>query len=289
MVQKKHTFNWVIFTLVGVILLTLLIGCTQSVEDGLQPLKVKLLKVGKADAIILQSGEEVLVIDTGEEDDGEELVTYLTNQGISQVDTLIITHFDQDHVGGADTLLEQIEVKQIYVPDYIGAHTEYSDFVSAMEEKGIVPTALQEPVQFTLGDAQVLVEPPVSYAVDPNTVENDNNFSLITTVVHGDNRLLFMGDAEKQRIREWLGSASAVDCDFLKVPHHGVYNGALPELLDVISPEYSVICSSQKNPAETKTVELLKQHGSSVLETKDGNVTVISDGHHLEIKQKTKQ
>lgn len=288
MVRKNHKHHWVVFTLVAVILLILLIGCAQSQQSSLHPLKVKLLKVGKADAIILQSNAEVLVIDTGEEDDGEELVSYLLNQGISQVDALIITHFDQDHVGGADTLIEQMPVKQIYVPDYMGTHTEYADFISAMEGKGIVPTALREPVQFMLGDAQVLIEPPVSYEVDPNTVENDNNFSLITTVVHGDNRLLFMGDAEKQRIREWLGSASAVDCNFLKVPHHGVYNSALPELLDSISPEYSVICSSQKNPAEAKTVALLKQHGSSIFETKDGNVTVISDGQHLEIKQKTK-
>ncbi len=185
-------------------------------------------------------------------------------------------------------MLEQIDVQQIYVPDYIGTHVEYSDFVSAMEGKGITPTALREPVQFTLGDAQVLVEPPTSYEIDPNTVENDNNFSLITTVVHGENRLLFMGDAEKQRIREWLGNASAIDCDFLKVPHHGVYNTALPELLDAVTPEYSVICSSQKHPAEFKTLELLKEHGCDVLETKDGNITVISNGNQLELSQKRK-
>lgn len=288
MFHQKHKQNWIIVPLICAFILTLFTGCTQPIQSDLLPLKVKLLKVGKADAIILQSGEDVLVIDTGEEDDGEELVTYLSNQGITQVDTLIITHFDQDHVGGADTLLEQIDVQQIYVPDYIGTHVEYSDFVSAMEGKGITPTALREPVQFTLGDAQVLVEPPTSYEIDPNTVENDNNFSLITTVVHGENRLLFMGDAEKQRIREWLGNASAIDCDFLKVPHHGVYNTALPELLDTVTPEYSVICSSQKHPAEFKTLELLKEHGCDVLETKDGNITVISNGNQLEISQKRK-
>ena len=288
MFHQKHKQNWIIVPLICAFILTFFTVCTQPIQSDLLPLKVKLLKVGKADAIILQSGEDVLVIDTGEEDDGEELVAYLSNQGITQVDTLIITHFDQDHVGGADTLLEQIDVQQIYVPDYIGTHVEYSDFVSAMEGKGITPTALREPVQFTLGDAQVLVEPPTSYEIDPNTVENDNNFSLITTVVHGENRLLFMGDAEKQRIREWLGNASAIDCDFLKVPHHGVYNTALPELLDAVTPEYSVICSSQKHPAEFKTLELLKEHGCDVLETKDGNITVISNGNQLELSQKRK-
>ncbi len=272
--------------LMGVICAGLLLGCTKPSSSGMTPLTVSILKVGKADAIVLKSNEAVLVIDTGEEDDGEELVDFLNKQGVSKVNALIITHFDKDHVGGADTLIEEMEVDQVYVPNYEGIHTEYVDFMYAMAEKGIEPAALSESIQFDLGDAQVLVEPPLSYEPIPGEMENDNNFSLITTVTHGKNRLLFMGDAEKQRIRQWLESTPVVDCDFLKVPHHGIYNTALEDLFERVSPKYAVICSSQKNPAEAKTLELLKKYGADVFQTKDGNVTLISDGNKLELHQK---
>lgn len=260
-------------------------GCSRAEampESG--ALKVTLLKVGKADAIALLTKGKAMVIDAGEEEDGEELVTFLSQQGITKVDTLIITHYDQDHVGGADTLIEEMEVGQVLLPAYEGIHSEYSDFMRALEEKKITPVKLDEKVEFEFGDAEVLVEPPLSYDAG-NAEEMDNNFSLITTVTHGENKLIFTGDAQKQRIREWLENTKPDSCDFLKIPHHGVYNKALRELLDAVKPEYAAICSSHKNPAEVKTLELLKQKNVSVMETKDGDITVISDGKKLEIHQ----
>lgn len=286
MKNKGRKRKWAVLLLTTMIVLTAFSGCVKTPGSEMMPLQIDLLKVGKADAIIFRCGEEVMVIDAGEEDDGEEVVDFLKNQGITQVDALIITHFDQDHVGGADTLIEEMDVKEIYVPAYEGSHTEYLDFMYAVKNKNLVPKALTESIRFDLGDAQVLVEPPLSYEAEPGSLDIDNNFSLITTIVHGENRLVFMGDAEKQRIRQWLDSSLPAPCDFLKVPHHGVYNTALQELFEALSPEYSVICSSQKNPADQKTVELLKTQGSQVLETKDGDVTLISDGCGLELQQK---
>lgn len=250
-----------------------------------EPLKVTLLKVGKADAIAIQTEENTMVIDTGEEEDGEELVLYLKNQGISQVDTLLITHFDQDHVGGADTLIESMDVGRVLVPDYEGISTEYQDFMIALEEKGMRAERLKKAEEFELGSAKVFVEPPASCEIKDGEAEVDNNFSIITTITHGKNRLLFTGDAEKQRIRQWLKDGRAEKCDFLKVPHHGVYNTALQDLFEAVAPEYAVICSSNKNPADSQTIELLKKYNTHVFETKDGNITVISDGTSLEMKQ----
>ncbi|MEG2204316.1 MAG: hypothetical protein RRY21_04050, partial [Oscillospiraceae bacterium] len=71
----------------------------------------------------------------------------------------------------------------------------------------------------------------------------------------------------------------------LKMPHHGVYNAALKELLEATSPEFAVICSSRKHPADSQTIELLRKRQVQSWETKDGNVTVLSDGSKLEIHQ----
>ena len=268
--------------------LLLLGGCTEAPDPGLTPLTVTALRVGKADALIVSTGSHTLLIDTGEEEDGAEITEYLQKRGITSVDAMIITHFDRDHVGGAATVLAQIPVEAIYAPDYEGTRPEYRDFLQAAEAAGVPVTRLTENCSFRLGDAEVLIEPPAAGASSGETAEDDNNLSLITTIVHGENRFVFMGDAEKQRIREWMDGGSAQPCDFLKVPHHGVYNKALKELLPVLKPEVSVICSSRKHPAEPKTLELLRAFCPAIFETKDGDVLVISDGRKLEVQQKTK-
>lgn len=285
MIGKHKALTAVIsLSVLSVCIPALLIWLLPFGGSDLTELKVTLLKVGKADAIVAQSGNETMVIDTGEEEDGEELTAFLKNQGISCVDALIITHYDKDHVGGADTLAEAFEIGRVILPDYQGSGTEYFDFMNAIEKKGIQPLYLTQATDLRLGDAYIKVEPPLSYEAE-DAAELDNNFSLITTIIHGENTLLFAGDAEKLRIREWLSDGNSHSCDFLKIPHHGVYSTALRELLDETSPQYAVICSSDKNPAQTQTVELLKQYNVRVFQTKDGDVTVISDGKQLELKQ----
>lgn len=285
--MKEHKTTLAVMILLGVaacILIFLRLDAANSGER-LEPLKVTVLKIGKADAIVAQNGDQTVVIDAGEEEDGAEIVTFLTRQGISRVDTLIITHFDKDHVGGADTLVEAMEIGQILLPDYEGNHTEYLDFMKALRQQGIEPLRLTGSMEFKLGEADVRVEPPESFEIPDNVLEYDNNLSLVTTITHGNNRLLFAGDAEKQRIREWISGGTAEACDFVKMPHHGVYETALQELLETVSPEYAVICSSNKHPSDTKTLELLKKYGVRTFETKNGDVTVTSDGNKLEVVQ----
>ena len=287
--MKNNRFRtWLtVFAAIMAVLL-LLVGCSFDAGPGLTPLTIQLLKVGKADAIVALSGPHALLIDAGEEDDGDEVVEFLQKHSITEIDAMIITHFDQDHVGGADIVLEEFPVKTVYVPDYENTHPEYLDFLDAADRTSANIERLTEAVSFQFGDAEVLIEAPASYEIPDSAVDFDNNFSLITTIQHGENRFVFMGDAEKQRIRQWLADSQPETCDFLKVPHHGIYNKALTELFETLSPRYAVICSSAKNPAESKTLELLKQYCPSVFETKDGNVTVISNGSRLDVQQKIK-
>ena len=266
----------------AVLLAALCAGCGGRGAE--EPLTATLLRVGRADAIVLNTEGHTMVIDAGEEEDGAEVAAFLRDRGIRRVDVLVITHFDKDHVGGADTLVEELTVERVLLPDYEGDSTEYLDFLDALAARDIVPERLARPTSFRLGKAEVLVEPPAAY--DPGGGEVDNNFSLITTVVHGENRLVFAGDAEKRRIRQWLADSDPAPCDFLKLPHHGVYNRGLEELLDALSPRYAAICSSEKNPADSATLELLARQGVAALETKDGDITVISDARRLEIRQR---
>lgn len=253
-----------------------LCGCAASPV----PLTATLLRVGKADAIVLRCAGQILVIDTGEADDGPELLRCLDRLGAERVDVLILTHFDRDHIGGAARLCERMPIGRVLLPACAGSGEEYLAFVEAAGAAGLSPERLSAPLSFSFGSCRVLVEPP-------GDCENrsDNNCSLIVAVEHGALRLVFAGDAEKQRIREYLAGDGALPCDFLKVPHHGVWNAALQELFSQLRPKVAVICDSDKNPAEEKTLAQLEKLGAAVYETRFGTVTVESDGRKLSVRQ----
>lgn len=257
-------------------------GCGAKVKE---PLTVTFLDVGKADAAVLINGDHTLVIDAGETDDGDAIVSFLIDAGVKQVDALIVTHFDKDHVGGAAALLAAVPVRRVLVPDYTGDSNEYETFSMMAFGVQVTPEALTKPCAFTLGDCKVTVEPPLDYAIAGTSDDADNELSLITTVTHGGVRLLFTGDAENDRLTEWIANGQVQPCDLIKMPHHGVYCKMQKDLLTAVSPRYAVICDSEKNPAEDKTLSLLAQRGIAVFETKNGNVTAVSDGSALTVTQ----
>ena len=254
-------------------------SCGKTEKDLL---RVSYLKVGKADAIILENDGRAMVIDTGEDEDGEEIADYLKNRGIDKVEAVIITHFDKDHVGGADTLFDRITAEIVYLPDYEGEGKQYREFTEALKRNGLASERLRENLSFDFGACKVLIEPPLSYEIPEGDEEYDNNFSLITTVTHGENRFIFTGDAESERLSEWLSTTADPSCTVLKMPHHGKYDPGLPALLKAAAPQAAVLCTSEKNPAEEETLLLLSQQGIASYQTKDGDIRVTSDGNTID-------
>lgn len=271
------------------ILTVLLCGCEnpKSTSSGdaayLQAeneFKFSVLKIGQADAIILKTANHSVIIDCGEEDDGDEILEYLQTYGINTVDYLFITHFDKDHVGGAAKVIENINVKNIITPDCEGTNAEYESYKKSAEQKNITPLLLTKNMSFTLDDVLFEVFPPLKKTYK----EGDNDFSLAISAAHGENTFLFAGDAEAERLTEIM-SQTGKEYDFLKVPHHGRYNKKTKAFIEAVKPSYAVITCSKKNPAEDETVSVLENAECKVYYTKDGDVNVTSDGHKIEIAQ----
>ena len=243
-------------------------------------LSFSVLKVGKADAIIMQTENYSIIIDCGEKDDGSEIIEFLSDNNIERIDYLFITHFDKDHVGGAAKVINNIEIDQIITPDYEGSNDEYENYINAVTENGITPINLTENMTFILDDVLFEVYPPQRKSY----TESDNDFSLAISVIHGANSFLFTGDAEEVRLSEIL-SQTGTKYDFLKVPHHGKYNNFTKQFIESINPLYSVITCSDKNPADEQTVNVLEAAGSKIYYTKDGDITVSCSGTEIIITQ----
>lgn len=272
------------FMLLLILMLFTLSGCFNtpkiSAPAATGAFELTFLKAGQADAIILKTENHNVIIDCGEKDDGDEVVKSLQDNDISNVDYIFITHFDKDHVGGFPEVIENITAGNIIVPDYEGNNKEYEKYLEAIDKNNLTVTSLTKDLSFTLDD--VLFE--VSVPKKQTYSEGDNDYSLVISVTHGENTFLFTGDAEKERLSEIL-SEFGHEYDFLKVPHHGKYNENTERFIKTVKPTYSVICDSEKNPAEEETLSLLEASGSVIYRTKDGDVFLTSDGKEIKIFQ----
>ncbi len=238
------------------------------------------LKSGQADAILMQTENHSIIVDCGEEDDGEDMVSLIKEKGISNIDYLFITHFDKDHVGGFPEVLANVTASNIIVPDYVGNNDEYESYVSFVKEKNLNITILDKDKAFTLDD--VLLE--VSVPKKQNYIEGDNDFSIVISITHGENTFLFAGDAEEGRLPEVL-SEFGRKYDFLKVPHHGKHNKNTKRFINTVRPQYAVITDSDKHPASDKVISLLKSSGTEIYSSSDGDVSVSSDGKEIAVTQ----
>lgn len=242
--------------------------------------EITVLKVGKADAMVLKTENHAVIIDCGEKGDGAEVAEYFAENNISKADYIFITHFDKDHVGGFPEVIKSISAENIITPDYEGNNDEYKDYVAAADSGGLTPTLLCEDISFTLDDVLFKVSVPKKKSYG----ESDNDFSLVISAVHGENTFLFAGDAEEERSAEIL-SEFGHKYDFLKIPHHGRYNEYTKKLADTLKPTYAVICDSKKKPAEEKTTDAFLSVGSEIYCTRNGSVKVLSDGKEIKIIQ----
>lgn len=238
------------------------------------------LKAGQADAIIAKTQNNCIIIDCGETDDGDEVVEYLANNSINNVDCLIITHFDKDHVGGFPEVANNVSVSNIYVPDYKGNNDEYEMYLKTVQENNLNITTLTEDTNFTFDDVYLDVSVPKRKSY----TEGDNDFSLVVSAMHGQNSFLFAADAESERLSEVL-LEFGTQYDFLKVPHHGKHNSNSKRFINTIKPDYAVITDSDKNPANKKITSYLQSNGTKIYSTRNGTVNVFSDGLKLNIVQ----
>ena len=184
------------------LLLPVFHGAASAQGSGLS---LHLFSFGKADAFLLLTEEGAVLIDTGESGQGKEILSFLEERGISELDTLIVTHFDKDHVGGAAKVLKGIPVRRVLQSNCPRDSKEYNKYVSALALCRIEPVTVREELSFFLGEASFTVYPPEkeTYPKDPS-----NNSSLAVAVRYGDTSFLFTGNAESARLKELSGEIS---------------------------------------------------------------------------------
>lgn len=247
----------------------------QAVSGDMQ---VHFIDVGQGDAALITCGEHAMLFDAGGNDKGTLLQFYLMKQGIRQLDYVIGSHPEADHIGGMDVILLKYNCDKVMLPDVKMDTATYQDVLNVMQCKNYKITIPKVGETYQLGEAFFTI-------IAPNREDygdNMNNYSIGIKLVHGENVFIFTGDAETQAEEDMLKNGIPLDANVLKVGHHGSCDASSREFMKAVSPEYAVISCGKGNEyghPHKETLDILEDMGAEIFRTDEqGSIIALSDG-----------
>ncbi len=245
-------------------------------------LKVHFLDVGQADSILVQlPNNQNMLIDAGNNDDGDKIINYLNKAGVKQIDYLVGTHPHEDHIGGMDTVIKNCTIGRVYMPRVTNTTRTYEDALTAVKGKGLKITTAKAGLKIVDdGSVQAVMLAPYS-----SEYEDLNNYSAVIKLTFGEVSFLFTGDTGEQSEAEILVGGISPQADVFKVGHHGSHSSTSAAFLQAVKPEYAVICIGAGNDYGHPHKETLTRlQGIKVFRTDlDGTVVFATDGREIKV------
>lgn len=242
---------------------------------------VHFLDVGQGLSILVQSGGENLLYDGGDRSASGFVVSYLQNQQITNIDYIIASHYDEDHLSGLIGCLNAFSVSNVIGPDYVHDSKLYQSFINAADAQGLEVQHPQVGTVYDFGTGGFTVLSPQS-----TDAGNSNANSVAVRLTNGENSFIFTGDAEYRSEAEMIASGLDLDCDVLSVGHHGSASSTSWDFLEATIPEYAVISCGTDNQyghPDADTMEKLAAMEISVFRNdKQGTMIAVSDGNDIE-------
>ncbi len=233
---------------------------------------VHFIDVGQGDSLLAESDGHFLLVDAGENDQGDTVVSYLREAGVTSLDYVIGTHPHSDHIGGLDDVIRAFDVEAVILPPVAHTTKTFEDVLDAVQEKNLTLTQPVPGDSYDLGDAAfTILAPQADYGDDLN------NWSVGIRLACSDGALVACGDAEAQAEEDIAASGLTLSADVLKVGHHGSCTSTSDVFLQAVSPAWAVISCGKENsyghPHE-ETLKKLEDAGIAVLRTDLlGNIT----------------
>lgn len=244
---------------------------------------VHFIDVGQADCALLECDGQAMLIDGGNTEDGWDVVEYIENQGIEQLDLVVGTHPHEDHIGGLPAVLDAFPVENLW-----SGHIPYTNgttyaFTNMASDKGLQIQYPRVGDTYELGSASVTVLGPVKL-----NYEDVNDLSLVLMVEYGQTRFLFTGDMEmlaEDDMLDYWGDDSVFQADVLKVGHHGSYSSTGYRFLRAVLPTCAVISVGGNNeyghPHEDPMSRLKDAEVSIYRTDKMYDIVAVSDGYDI--------
>ncbi len=249
-------------------------------------LEVHYIDVGQGDSTFIKTpNNKTILIDCGDNYNGDEIVDYIKGLGHDSIDVLITTHPDADHIGGCDFVMQNLSVSYVFDNSQTKDTRSYRDYFALANENNY---------QVLKSDSELEIDPEIDIDLfviydEIGFHEDLNENSIIVMLQYQDTSFLFTGDCghdcEKQ-----ISLTENLDVDILKVGHHGSRHSTSTFFLHETTPGLAVISSDggkKYGHPHAETLENLNNFNISILGTYDqGNIKINSDGsNYLIINQ----
>ncbi len=232
-------------------------------------LLVHFISVGQGDAVAINlPDDKVAIIDTGTVDLNVQFTNYLqtnvfNNKRGNKIDYLILTHFDTDHIGGARRLIENFDIENVYISPFKEENEEANNLLLEIGKQNINKIINKD--KEIIAGANYLFQfyGPISY-------DNSNDSCPLIKLTYNNYKFLFTGDISSDKEAELLNIyANDLDCDVLKVAHHGSKTSSSLPFLQAITPKYAVISCGTNNYGHPSDIvcENLALVGATTLRT----------------------
>lgn len=248
-------------------------------------LQVHFIDVGQGDCELIVSGSETVLIDCGERDYSNRVISYIRDLGINRLDYVIVSHPHTDHMGGMSYILDEFDIGAVIMPkiqeSVLPTTNAYQRLLKSIDRKKLKVEYAEAGKSYGLGNSVMTVLSPVK------NYDGLNNYSITVRLAHGANTFLFTGDIEKSAEADILASGADVSATVLKVAHHGSSSSSHKAFIDAADPEYSVIEVGKGNDyghPHRETLEWIKEREVKLYRTDlNGDVVFVSDGEGLEV------
>lgn len=253
---------------------------------------VTFLDVGQGDSQLIQipDGEDFfnVLIDSGESQWGDTVLSILSQKGVDELDALVVTHPHADHVGAMGQVLSSLPVKSVYMPEIPESQTpttkSYEDFLDGVLSQNLTITPISAGMEIPVPEgAQLLAVAPEK----GETFEDLNNYSAVLRFQFGNTAFLFTGDSEEKSETLQLQENRLVSADVLKCGHHGSSSSTSPAYFTAVSPSMAVISCGVDNSyghPHQETMDLLEKSGVTLYRTDtQGAITMETDGETITV------
>ena len=276
------------FLTIGVSIL-LIVNFTDVYQDRM---RINFIDVGQGDSCLIRYKGTNIMIDSGGSlsknkdgksyDIGENVLNnYLLNRGITRLDYIMASHFDEDHSQGFVFLLKNMKVKNVIISEQYKTSSIYEQFKQICKKQNIQIIYVRSGDEIRIKDLAFKILHPKSK--ENQISENPlNNNAIVCMVKYKNRRILFTGDIEKvaenEMVKEYTNGLKA---DILKVGHHGSKTSTTKEFLDLINPSVALIGVGQNNkfghPNED-VIKRLEEKNIQIYRTDEmGEISVIID------------
>ena len=252
---------------------------TNDFGSNSETMQVHFLDVEQGLSILVQLGDDVLIYDGGERHKSSFVVAYLEDLGITEIDYLISSHYDSDHVSGLIGCLNAFEVKNVIGSNYEHNSSLYTSFMNAVENEGLEMQYPEVGTEIAFGDAVITI-------LSPKEIGKDSNAnSVAIKLSYGESDFIFTGDADYGSERDMVASGIDLDCEVLSLAHHGSSSGNSSLFLEKTNPEVAVISCGKGNNyghPHVEVVELLEAMEIDLFRSDvQGTVIATTDGKNI--------